>query len=312
MNKSQLSDWIKQESAALGFMITGISKAVFLEKEAKDLEKWLAENKNGKMQYMENYFDKRTDPRLLVEGAKSVISVLHNYFPAAENHQPEGAPKISIYAWGEDYHHILKQKLYILLEKLKEKTSQDINARIFVDSAPVMDKAWAKRAGLGWIGKNTNLITPQKGSYFFIGEIILDLELTYNEPIKDFCGTCTRCIDACPTEALTPYEIDAKKCISYLTIELKEEIPSEFSEKMQDWAYGCDICQEVCPWNRFSVAHLGEEFKPLSHILSFSREDWENLDEKAFKKITRNTAMSRVKWDKMRTNLKLSAQIKDK
>ncbi|MFN0203451.1 MAG: tRNA epoxyqueuosine(34) reductase QueG [Bacteroidia bacterium] len=311
MNKQQLSEKIKQDALELGFDMAGISEAVFLEKEAKDLEIWLKQNQHGSMTYMENYFDKRTDPRLLVEGAKSVITVLHNYFPTPSDKQPENAPKISMYALGEDYHHVLKRKLYILLEKIKENSSQNINARIFVDSAPVMDKAWAKRAGLGWIGKNTNLISPQKGSYFFIGEIILDLPLDYDSPIKDFCGTCTRCIDACPTEALLPYQIDAKKCISYLTIELKENIATEFEGKMDGWAYGCDVCQIVCPWNRFSSPHQEPDFKPLTHILAYTAQDWLDLDKSTFKKITKKSAMSRVKWEKLKHNLQISHKKTD-
>lgn len=283
----------------------GISKAEKLEEEAKYLEKWLKEGRHGKMAYMENYFDKRVDPRLLVEGAKSVISVIHNYYPNSDFQQPEGAPKISTYAWGEDYHKVLKRKLYELFRYIHKIVDAEVPGRVFVDSAPVLDKAWAKRSGLGWIGKHTNLITPRKGSFFFVGEIILDLTLEYDGPIKDYCGTCTRCIDACPTDALTPYEIDANKCISYLTIELREDIPEYFRDKLENWAYGCDICQEVCPWNRFSTSHIGEEFKPFKHILDFGLREWEELDEKMFKKLTKKTAMNRIKWEKMKGNLKL-------
>lgn len=298
-----LSQQIKHKATELGFFSCGISKAAFLEKEARDLEKWLKENRNGEMAYMENYFDKRTNPILLVENAKSVISVLHNYYPEADVHQPEDAPKISVYAWGEDYHTVLKNKLFALAEFIERELKTNIVFRVFVDSAPVMDKVWAKKSGLGWIGKHTNLIVPKAGSYFFIGEIICDLPLEYDAPIADFCGTCTRCIDACPTEALTPYKIDARKCISYLTIELKKEIPSEFQDKMDGWAYGCDICQEVCPWNRHAKAHTGEEFKPLDFLLEFNRQDWLNLDKSSFKKLTKKSAMSRVKWEKMEGNL---------
>lgn len=301
-----LSQRIKQQAATLGFFSCGISQATFLEQEAKDLENWLLQQRNGKMQYMENYFDKRTDPRKLVEGSKSVISVLHNYYPEPHFQQPEDAPKISKYAWGQDYHYVLKQKLQQLLAYIKSETSEDIQAGIYVDSAPVLDKAWAKRGGLGWIGKHTNLIVPQAGSYFFIGEIICGVALEYDSPIKDFCGTCTRCIDACPTEALTPYEIDARKCISYLTIELKDNIAPEFEGKMENWAYGCDICQDVCPWNRFAKAHTGEEFKPLDFILQWNRNDWENMDKSAFKKMIKKSAMSRVKWEKMQDNVRSS------
>jgi epoxyqueuosine reductase len=308
VEKEALTQQIKAKGYELGFDMIGISEATFLEEEARNLEQWLKEEKHGKMAYMENYFDKRVDPRLLVEGAKSVISVIHNYFPQPGDQQPEGAPKISTYAWGEDYHKVLKRKLYQLFAQIQEWVGTEISGRVFVDSAPVMDKAWARKSGLGWIGKNTNLINPKKGSWFFIGEIILDLELVYDGPIKDYCGTCTRCIDACPTDALSPYQIDSNKCISYLTIELREEIPSEFSGNMEGWAYGCDICQDVCPWNRFSRPHPEGEFKPLSHIASFTAEDWEEIDEKAFKKLTKKSAMNRVKWEKFRGNLSFIAK----
>ncbi len=293
---------IKDKALELGFDLVGISKAGFLEKEAHDLEIWLKEGRHGTMKWMENHFEKRVDPRLLVEGAKSVISVLLNYFPAPQDKQPTDAPKISTYAWGEDYHKVIKRKLYRLLEFIQAKSGA-VNARVFTDSAPVMDKAWALRGGLGWIGKHTNLINPKLGSWYFIGEIILDLELEYDGPMQDFCGTCTKCIDACPTDALTPYQIDSNKCISYLTIELRENIPPEYVGKTDGWAYGCDICQDVCPWNRFSKAHKGEEFKPLDHILAFGKAEWLGLEQKDFKKLTRKSAMSRVKWEKMMDNL---------
>ncbi|MFK7923996.1 MAG: tRNA epoxyqueuosine(34) reductase QueG [Bacteroidia bacterium] len=301
MSPESLSDAIKQEGQRLGFDMLGIAKAEMMDKEAYDLEKWLEAGRHGSMQYMENYFDKRVDPRKLVEGAKSVISVIHNYYPDQKDTFPEGGPKISRYAWGEDYHKVLKKKLYTLFRWIHEQVGAEVEGRVFVDSAPVMDKAWARRSGLGWIGKHTNLISPQRGSYFFIGEIILDLELAYDGPIKDFCGTCTRCIDACPTDALAPYEMDANKCISYLTIELKDAMNAEQSQQLEGWAYGCDICQEVCPWNRFSRSH-GEEFKPLGHH-AMSAQEWEEIDERAFKKLTKKTAMNRVKWDKMKSNL---------
>lgn len=297
-----LTSEIKQKAYEMGFDLVGIAKAGFLEKEARDLERWLSEGRHGTMYWMENHFDKRVDPRLLVEGAKSVISVLLNYHPPAEYAQPEDAPKISTYAWGADYHKVIKHKLYRVLEFIQEKVG-DVNARVFTDSAPVMDKAWALRAGLGWVGKHTNLIHPKMGSWYFIGEIILDIELEYDGPIRDHCGTCTRCIDACPTDALQPYQIDSNKCISYLTIELRENMPAELSGATEGWAYGCDICQEVCPWNRFSKAHTGEDFRPLDHILSYGKAEWEGLDERTFKKLTKKSAMSRVKWGKMKNNL---------
>ena len=303
MEKGALSERIKEEGRALGFDLIGISEATFLEEEARDLDNWLERGFQGSMQYMENHFDKRLDPRLLVDGAQSVISVIHNYFPEEEEVLRSGGPKVSRYAWGEDYHRVLKKKLYQLFQFIQDQIGEEVNGRVFVDSAPVMDKAWGKRSGLGWIGKNTNLIHPRKGSYFFLGEIILALPLAYDGPIKDYCGTCTRCIDACPTQALEPYQIDARKCISYLTIELKEEMDEGFASQTAGWIYGCDICQEVCPWNRFSTPHQGS-FKPLTHT-ELRTEEWEEIDEKTFKKLTRKTAMSRVKWKKMKHNLKV-------
>ncbi|MDP5169223.1 MAG: tRNA epoxyqueuosine(34) reductase QueG [Bacteroidia bacterium] len=301
--RQQLTQTIKSEGARLGFDMVGISKAEQLEPEARDLEQWLREGRHGSMGYMDTYFDKRTDPRKLVDGAKSVISVIHNYYPQAQDRQPSGSPKISTYAWGEDYHKVLKSKLYELFQFIQQAVGDELQGRVFVDSAPVMDKAWAKKSGLGWIGKHTNLIHPKRGSWFFIGEIILDLELDHDGPIKDYCGTCTRCIDACPTDALEPYQIDANKCISYLTIELRDEMPVEFQDKLEGWAYGCDICQQVCPWNRFSTPHPGGEFKPLFHI-GMEPEAWEELDEAQFKRLRKKTAMERIKWDKMKDNLR--------
>lgn len=301
--KVQLSQKIKSKGLELGFELVGIAEASFLEEEAKDLDTWLSRRHHGKMGYMANHFDKRLDPRLLVDGAKSVISVIHNYFPHPQDAQPTSSPKISRYAWGPDYHKVLKRKLYELFRYIHEEVGEEVAGRVFVDSAPVMDKAWAKKSGLGWIGKHTNLISPRRGSYFFIGEIILDLELIYDGPIKDYCGTCTRCIDACPTDALEPYQIDANKCISYLTIELREEMPPAFQQQLEGWAYGCDICQEVCPWNRFSSPHTGDSFKPLFHV-GMTSEDWEELDEAQFKRLRKKTAMERISWQKMKDNLK--------
>lgn len=301
MDSQALTSAIKRQLSEQGFDLVGISKAGFLENEAKDLEQWLQEGRHGTMAWMENHFDKRVDPRLLVEGAKSVISVLLNYFPDPAHHQPADAPKISTYAWGEDYHKVIKRKLHRVLEWMQENVGE-VNARVFTDSAPVMDKAWAKRGGLGWIGKHTNLIHPKMGSWYFIGEIIVDLELEYDGPMKDYCGTCTKCIDACPTDALTPYQIDSRKCISYLTIELREGMPAELAAQTEGWAYGCDICQQVCPWNSFATPNSGD-FKPLTHIIDYGRAEWDALDEKEFKKLTRHSAMSRVKWSKMEQNL---------
>ena len=300
-----LTQSIRNKAIGLGFDLMGVSDAGFLEKEARYLEQWLKKGAHGTMGYLENHFDKRTDPRLLVPGAKTVISVLHNYFPQPQFKQPPDAPKISTYAWGEDYHTVLKGKLYALLNFITE-TVGETEARVFTDSAPVMDKAWAARSGLGWMGKNTNLIHPKKGSWFFIGEIILDLKLEPDGPIKDYCGTCTACIDACPTGALEPYQIDAHKCISYLTIELKDSIPPNYSDQMEGWAFGCDICQDVCPWNRFSKAHSGEEFRPLEPILAFTSADWLGLSKNQFKKLTKKSALSRVRFEKMIDNVEKS------
>ena len=297
INYSQL---IKKSAKNLGFLSCGISKAEFLEEEAPRFEKWLNEQKHGQMAYMENHYDKRLDPRLLVPGAKSVVSLLLNYY--TDEHQVEGAPKISKYAYGTDYHFVIKEKLKQLFQILQEEIGE-INGRVFVDSAPVMDKAWAGRSGLGWIGKNTNLINKKVGSFFFIAEMILDLKLDYDTPVTDHCGTCTACIDACPTEALTPYNIDASRCISYLTIELKDQIPSEFQNKMDDWSFGCDICQDVCPWNRFSKPHNEPLFEPRSELLEFTKKDWEELTETTFDIIFKNSAVKRTRYKGLKRNL---------
>lgn len=297
INYSQL---IKKSAKNLGFLSCGISKAEFLEEEAPRFEKWLNEQKHGQMAYMENHYDKRLDPRLLFPGAKSVVSLLLNYY--TDEHQVEGAPKISKYAYGTDYHFVIKEKLKQLFQILQEEIGE-INGRVFVDSAPVMDKAWAGRSGLGWMGKNTNLINKKVGSFFFIAEMILDLKLDYDTPVTDHCGTCTACIDACPTEALTPYNIDASRCISYLTIELKDQIPSEFQNKMDDWSFGCDICQDVCPWNRFSKPHNEPLFEPRSELLEFTKKDWEELTEATFDIIFKNSAVKRTRYRGLKRNL---------
>ena len=297
INYSQL---IKKSAKNLGFLSCGISKAEFLEEEAPRFEKWLNEQKHGQMAYMENHYDKRLDPRLLFPGAKSVVSLLLNYY--TDEHQVEGAPKISKYAYGTDYHFVIKEKLKQLFQILQEEIGE-INGRVFVDSAPVMDKAWAGRSGLGWMGKNTNLINKKVGSFFFIAEMILDLKLDYDTPVTDHCGTCTACIDACPTEALTPYNIDASRCISYLTIELKDQIPSEFQNKMDDWSFGCDICQDVCPWNRFSKPHSEPLFEPRSELLEFTKKDWEELTEATFDIIFKNSAVKRTLYRGLKRNL---------
>ena len=283
-------------------MYCGISKADFLEEEARQLEKWLKEGKHGKMTYMENHFDKRLDPRLLMDGAKSVVSLLFNYY-TPEEQEDQNAPKISKYAYGEDYHFIIKDKLKTLLQFIQTEIG-DIEGRVFVDSAPVMDKAWAKRSGLGWMGKNTNIIHPKEGSFFFIAELIIDLELEYDGPIKDYCGTCTRCIDECPTGAIKPYEVDGEKCISYLTIELKDNIlPKEFEGKMDNWMFGCDICQTVCPWNRFAKKHDEPRLEPHEKLLKMSKKDWKDLTEEVFKEVFKKSAVKRTKLEGLKRNI---------
>jgi epoxyqueuosine reductase len=297
---SQNTAIIKSTAKELGFLSCGISKADFLEEEASRLEQWLKAGKHGNMVYMENHFDKRLDPRLLVPGGKSVVSILLNYY--TEEQQAKGAPKISKYAYGKDYHLVIKDKLKQLFQKIQEEIGE-VNGRVFVDSAPVMDKAWAVRSGLGWMGKNTNLINQKVGSFFFIAELIIDLELEYDTPVTDHCGTCTACIDACPTEALTPYNIDASKCISYLTIELKDQIPNEFQNKMDNWAFGCDVCQDVCPWNRFSKTHNEPLFDPKPELMDYNQKDWEELTETTFETIFKNSAVKRTRYQGLKRNL---------
>lgn len=302
--KSNLSNntlLIKREAARLGFDFCCISKADFLKEEAPRLEKWLKEHKHGQMTYMENYFDKRLDPRLLVEGAKSVISLMYNYYPSEK--QNEGTPKISKYAYGKDYHEVIKDKLTEFLNSLKENIG-DVNGRVFVDSAPVLEKTWAAKSGLGWIGKNANLISKQSGSFYFLAELIIDIELEYDGPIKDYCGTCTKCIDACPTEAIVePYVVDGSKCISYLTIELKENIPTEFKGKMDNWAFGCDVCQDVCPWNSFSKTHNQPLFTNKT-LLNLSEKEWHEMTEETFKVVFKGSAVKRTKYAGLKRNLK--------
>jgi epoxyqueuosine reductase len=302
-NRARYSKLIKDEAERLGFMQCGISRAEFLEEEAPRLEKWLTNNHHGKMAYMENHFDKRLDPRLLVDGAKSVISLTLNYYSDAEQVDPE-APRISKYAYGSDYHQVIKQKLFELLEFIAENVGE-VAGRAFVDSAPVLDRAWAKRAGIGWIGKNSNLISKKSGSFFFLAELIVDLDLEYDNAFEtDHCGTCTKCIDACPTEAiLSPFIIDAKKCISYLTIELKDEIPNQFNDKMDNWMFGCDICQDVCPWNRFSVPHSEPAFQPNENLLQMKKADWLDITEEVFQTIFKNSAVKRTKFKGLTRNI---------
>jgi epoxyqueuosine reductase len=302
-NKQSYSELIKAEAKNLGFIFCGIAKAEFLEQEAPRLEAWLNKGMHGEMQYMENYFDKRLDPRLLVDGAKSVISLGLNYY--TDNTQADPlAPKISKYAYGQDYHTVIKDKLKLLLQIINEKIGE-VGGRAFVDSAPVLDRAWAQKAGLGWIGKNTNLINQKAGSFFFLAELIIDLELEYDiEPTADHCGTCTRCIDACPTDAIVgPYVVDGSRCISYLTIELKNEIPQEFKGKMADWMFGCDICQDVCPWNKFSVLHNEPSFIPHPELLNLNSNDLKEITEDVFQKVFKNSAVKRTKFNGLKRNI---------
>jgi len=300
---------VKSIAHELGFQFCGISKADFLEEEAQRLYDWLQSNKNGKMAYMENHFDKRLDPRLLVPGAKSVVSLLYNYYP--EQKQRQDSFNVSKYAYGTDYHFVLKDKLNLFLERIRTEIGE-VDGRVFVDSAPVMDKVWAKKSGLGWVGKHSNLIHPKNGSFFFIAELILDLELTPDGPIKDYCGTCTRCIDACPTEAIVePYVVDGSKCISYLTIELKDEIlPSEFSGKLNDWIFGCDICQDVCPWNRFSSPNKEPLFSPNNLWLDYTKNDWKDLTDELFSNLFKNSAVKRTKKSGLLRNIKFVNDLK--
>lgn len=299
----QLTLYIKQSASGLGFEHCGISKAIYLDDDAKRLENWLNKGMHGKMQYMENYFDLRVDPAKLVPGAKSVITLLLNYFPGEI--QNSAAPKISKYAYGTDYHDVIRQKLKSLLELIKLKTG-DINGRGFVDSAPVLERTWAQKSGLGFIGKNGNLINKKYGSYFFIATLIIDLELEYDDPyVKDYCGTCTKCIDHCPTEAILPGKvIDGSKCISYFTIELKDAlIPESMKGKFSNWMFGCDVCQDVCPWNRFASSGNEIKFKPIPEILNFSTSDWEALTEENFKTIFGDSPLKRTTFKGIKRNL---------
>ena len=297
------STFIKEEAKALGFLSCGIAKAGFLEEEAPRLEQWLRQGRHGEMHYMENHFDKRLDPTKLVPGAKSVVSLLLNYHSPEKQSDPT-APKISTYAFGQDYHKVIKDKLYLLLARIRDRIGE-VDGRVFVDSAPVMDKAWAAKAGLGWVGKNTNLIAKQVGSFFFIAEMILDLELAYDLPVADHCGSCTACIDACPTQALTaPYQIDGSKCISYATIELKNAIPDHFKGKMDGWMFGCDVCQTVCPWNRFSTPHNETAFAPKAELLELKKQDWEELTEETFKRVFQKSAVKRTKYSGLTRNIR--------
>jgi epoxyqueuosine reductase len=282
-------------------MSCGISKAGFLEEDAPRLENWLKNNRNGQMSYMENHFDKRLNPTLLVDDAKSVVSLLLNYYPA-ELQSPDSY-KISKYAYGQDYHFVIKEKLKEFLFSI-QSTIGDVSGRAFVDSAPVLDKAWAAKSGLGWIGKNSNLLTQKVGSFYFIAELIIDLDLDYDNPTTDHCGTCTACIDACPTEAIVaPYVVDGSKCISYFTIELKENIPHEMKGKFDDWAFGCDVCQDVCPWNKFSKPHNEPLFDANPELMSMSKKDWIEITEETFKAVFKNSPLKRAKFQGIKRNI---------
>ena len=305
-HKSKLekrANQIKAIAGDLGFDFCGISEARFLEEEAPRLEAWLNQNMHGKMAYMANHFDKRLDPTKLVDGAKSVISLIYNYFPNADLNVSSGY-KIAKYAFGKDYHHVIKDKLKVFVQRIQEEIGA-VNGRVFVDSAPVLERVWAKKSGLGWVGKNSLLLNRQMGSFFFLAEVIIDLDLAYDGPVKDYCGTCTRCMDACPTDAIpTPYVVDGSRCISYFTIELKEEIPAEFKNSYNDWIFGCDICQDVCPWNRFSSPHNEEKFIPNKELESMKQEDWLEITHDVFNKLFQGSAVKRAKYEGLKRNIR--------
>ncbi|MFC2128101.1 tRNA epoxyqueuosine(34) reductase QueG, partial [Bacteroidota bacterium] len=287
--KQQYTNFIKSKALGLGFTSIGISKAEFLEEEAPRLEQWLKSGFQGEMSYLENHFDKRLDPTLLVEGAKSVISLSYNYFP--EEKQVGGSYKLAKYAYGQDYHHVIKDKLNVLMDEIQQEVGE-VAGRAFTDSAPVMERAWAQKSGLGWNGKHSLLIQKNHGSFFFLAELILDLELEYDNAFKtDHCGTCTKCIDACPTKAILPNNtVDGSKCISYFTIELKNELPNTVKGKFENWMFGCDICQDVCPWNRFSKPHSEPLFQPHPDLLSMTKNDWQEITLKVFQNVFKKSA----------------------
>ncbi|MCZ2084197.1 MAG: tRNA epoxyqueuosine(34) reductase QueG [Flavobacteriales bacterium] len=293
---------IKAKAKKFGFDSCGISRADFLEEDAKPFESWLNKNYNGEMSYMENYFDKRLDPRLLVEGSKSVISLSYNYFPEEDLFGIDQL-KISKYAYGEDYHEIIKEILRDMVAELQEEIG-DFQYRVFTDSAPILERSWARKSGIGWVGKNANLITKQTGSFYFLAEIICDLELQTDHSTTDHCGSCRKCIDACPTNAIVSDRvIDGSKCISYATIELKNEIPDSFKNKMEDWMFGCDICQDVCPWNRFAKPHQQEKFKPNSYLKNLEKSDWKELSQELFSEIFRKSPVKRTKFAGLKRNI---------
>ncbi len=299
--KAHYATQIKTEAQRLGFLSCGISKAAFLESEAPRLEQWLNQNHQGEMQYMENHFDKRLDPTKLVDDAKSVVSLLLNYYPS-EQQNPESY-KISKYAYGQDYHFVIKQKMSQLLQFIQTEIGA-VSGRAFVDSAPVLDKAWAAKSGLGWIGKNSNLITKKTGSFYFIAELILDLDLEPDFATTNHCGSCTACLDACPTQAIVePYVVDGSKCISYFTIELKNNLPQQMKQQFDDWMFGCDVCQDVCPWNKFSKPHNEPLFNANPQLLSMSKKDWDEITTDVFQKTFKNSAVKRTKFDGLKRNI---------
>lgn len=301
-SKQKYTQLIKSKALELGFSAVGIARAEFLEKDALALERWLNADKHGTMNYMANHFDKRLDPRLLVDNAKSVISLLYNYY-YPKKQTDATAPILSKYAYGEDYHFVVKDKLHELLNFIQEEIGE-VNGRAFVDSAPVLERAWAARAGIGWVGKNTNIINKQKGSFFFLSELIIDLELDYDTPTTNHCGTCTACIDACPTDAITQAgEVDGSKCISYFTIELRDAIPQEMKGKFENRMFGCDICQDVCPWNRFSAQHNEPRFEPKDELLNMTKREWIELTEDVFQKLFKNSAVKRSKYNGLKRNI---------
>lgn len=302
-SKQDISLIIKELAQSFGFSQIGVSKADQLTEEAKRLENWLNAGHHGKMSYMENHFDLRIDPRKLVPGAKSVISLTYNYHTTDKQEDPE-APKIASYAYGRDYHKVVKKKLKHLMAEMRDRFGE-IGGRAFVDSAPILERDWAKRSGLGWIGKHTLLLNRTQGSYFFLAELIIDLEMAYDHPVSDHCGTCAKCIDACPTDAISPsgYILDSQKCISYLTIELKDDIPKEFSGQMENWMFGCDICQQVCPWNRFASPHNEPDFKPKPELLQKSKQEWQEITEEVFDHIFQGSAVKRTKYAGLKRNI---------
>jgi epoxyqueuosine reductase len=303
MKKSLSALDIKREALRLGFDSAGISKAEMLDEQARLLEKWLNQNLHGSMAYMQNHFDKRVDPRKLVDGARSVISLSYNYF-STKKIRDEMSPKIAMYALGKDYHEVVKEKAQQLLNFIRKQVG-NVNGRCFVDSAPVLEKAWAARSGIGWQGKNTNILTKRSGSYFFLAEIILDLALEYDSPVKDYCGNCTKCIDACPTQAIyEPYKLDASKCISYFTIELKDAmLPENMRGKFDNWMFGCDVCQQVCPINAQAKPHNEPQFEPSEELLEMTQTDWEKLNEETFKKLFGHSAIKRTKFKGLQRNI---------